>query len=205
MIRKILAIGLTTLTLAVAGILVFGSPAAAHPAQYRATLRDPSGRVVGTVKFHIASHVMSVNAQLRPNRYVEASQFHGFHIHANNDSNNGDGCVADPDALDTTWFVSADGHLSAAGQAHGKHTGDLPSPLVLADGTARLRFRTHRIDPAVLRNSVVILHAKADNFGNIPLGTEPNQYAANSDAATDFTARTGNASVRVACGVIRRS
>ena len=106
------------------------------------------------MKFHIARHVMSVNAQLRPNSYVDASQFHGFHIHANNDPTNDDGCVADPKALDTTWFVSADRHLSASGQHHGYHTGDLPSPLVLADGTARLRFRTHRIEPALLRNTV---------------------------------------------------
>ena len=115
MIRKVLALGLTTLTVAVAGILVFGSPASAHPAQFRATLRDPSGRVVGTVKFHIGRHVMSVNAKLRPNRYVEASQFHGFHIHANNDPANGDGCVADPEGPNT-WFVSADGTCPRPGR-----------------------------------------------------------------------------------------
>lgn len=205
MIRKVLALGLTTITVAVTGILVFGFPASAHPAQFRATLRDPSGRVVGTVKFHIGHDVMSVNAKLRPNSYVKASQFHGFHIHANDDPANGNGCVADPEGPDTAWFLSADGHLSASGQVHGSHNGDLPSPLVMADGTARLRFRTDRIEPWMMRGRVVILHANPDNFGNIPLGAEPNQYTANSSAATDLTARTGNAGIRVACGIIRRS
>ena len=72
MIRKVLAIATATLTVAVAGILVFGLPASAHPAQFRATLRDPGGRVVGTVKFHIGRDVTSVNAKLRPNPYVAA-------------------------------------------------------------------------------------------------------------------------------------
>ena len=128
-----------------------------------------------------------------------------FHVHANNDPANGVGCVADRSALSSTWFVSADGHLSASGQGHGSHNGDLPSPLVLRDGTARISFTTDRIDPAALRGTAVILHAKPDNFGNVPVGTEPNQYQPNSSAAPDLTARTGNASDRVACGLVRRS
>ena len=42
--------------------------------------------------------------------------FHGFHIHANDDPANGKGCIADPAQAPSTWFVSADGHLKAAGQ-----------------------------------------------------------------------------------------
>jgi len=76
---------------------------------------------------------------------------------------------------------------------------------VLRDGTARISFTTDRIDPAALRGTAVILHAKPDNFGNIPVGGEPNQYQPNSSAAPDLTARTGNASDRVACGLVRRS
>ena len=55
---------------------------------------------------------MHVDARLKPNDNVTANQFHGFHIHANNDPANGQGCVADPAAAKSTWFVSADGHLS---------------------------------------------------------------------------------------------
>ena len=204
MIRKILALATASLTAAVAGIFVFGFPADAHPARFRVTLRDPDGRVVGTVKFHIARDATSVDAKLRPNSYVAPSQFHGFHIHTNDDPANGDGCVADPKGPNTGWFVSADGHLSETGQVHGAHNGDLPSPLVMADGTARLRFRSDRIEPWLMPGRAVILHANPDNFGNVPLGTEPNRYTPNSASATELTAQTGNASVRVACAVIRR-
>jgi Cu-Zn family superoxide dismutase len=204
-VRKALAIGCATLTLAVAGGLALGQSAEAGDAQFRAELRDVRGHSVGTVKLRISRHDMRVDARLWPNKYVAAGQFHGFHVHANNDPANGVGCVADPSALASTWFVSADGHLSASGQSHGSHNGDLPSPLVLRDGTARISFTTDRIDPAALRGTAVILHAKPDNFGNIPVGTETNQYQPNSPAASDLTARTGNASDRVACGLVRRS
>jgi superoxide dismutase, Cu-Zn family len=201
---RIITVGAVTLALAIAGILVVGSQASAHESRLRATLRDPAGRTVGTVKFRIGRHTMTVDARLRPNRYVTPSQFHGFHVHANNVPANGEGCVADPKALPPTWFVSADGHLSATGQAHGAHNGDMPSPLVMADGTARLRFTTDRIDPEMLRGKVVILHANPDNFGNVPIGANANQYTPNSSAAPDLTGRTGNAGDRVACGPIRR-
>lgn len=204
-IKKAVVIGCASITLAVAGGLAIGYSAEAHDAEFRADLRDPGGRSVGTVKFEISRHDMRVEARLRPNRYVTPGQFHGFHVHANNDPTNGVGCVADRSAASSTWFVSADGHLSAAGQTHGDHNGDLPSPLVLRDGTARISFTTDRIEPRSLRGTAVILHANPDNFGNVPVGTAPNQYQPNSPAATDLTARTGNASDRVACGLVRRS
>jgi superoxide dismutase, Cu-Zn family len=210
MSRRMIAIGSAAVAAAVAGTLVFAYPATAHYAQFRADLRDPSGRTVGTVHFRISHHDMQVDARLRPNRYVEAGAFHGFHVHANNDDANGTGCQADPGAASATWFVSADGHLantdpSDPAQTHGAHDGDLPSPLVLEDGTARLAFTTDRIEPEDLKGRAVILHALPDNFGNVPVGGAPNQYTANSAAATDLTSRTGNASDRVACGLVRRS
>ena len=203
--KKVVAIGCASVTLAVAGGLAIGYSAQAGSARFDAELRDPGGRSVGTVEFRISRHAMHVDAMLRPNRYVEPGKFHGFHIHVNNDAANGSGCVADPSAASSTWFVSADGHLSATGMTHGDHNGDLPSPLVLRDGTARISFTTDRVDPAALRGTAVILHAKPDNFGNVPVGSEPNQYRPNSATATDLTARTGNASDRVACGVVRRT
>ena len=56
----------------------------------------------------------------------------------------------------------------------------------------------------MIRGKAVILHAKADNFGNVPTGTAANQYTPNGPEATDLTARTGNASDRVACGLVKR-
>ena len=201
--RKAIALATATLTGALS-VFAFGYEATADQAKFEAKLQDPRGRLVGTVKFRIDDDVMHVDAKLRRNRYVKAEQFHGFHLHANSDDTNGVGCVADPKQEGPTWFVSADDHLSQTGQTHGDHSGDLPSPLVMADGTARLRFDTDRIDPAVIRGRAVILHANPDNFGNVPVGTAGNQYTPNSSAATDLTARTGNASNRVACGLIKR-
>ena len=205
MTRKVLALGAATAAAALAGVFVLGLQASADTAEFSAKLRDPEGRVVGTVEFRVGHDAMHVDAKLRRNRYVEANAFHGFHVHANDNPANGRGCVADPSAPSSTWFVSADGHLSASGQTHGEHSGDLPSPLVMADGTARLRFSTDRITPEVLRGKAVILHDMPDNFGNVPLGTGPTDYTRNSPAATERTAATGNAGDRVACGLLHRS
>ena len=78
----------------------------------------------------------------------------------------------------------------------------MPVVYVSADGSVETRFRIDRISPADLNGRVVILHAGADNYANIPLGSLPTQYTANSADATAATAKTGNAGDRVACGVI---
>jgi Cu-Zn family superoxide dismutase len=172
--------------------------------EFRAVLRDPAGTVVGTVRFTIDHHSTKVRAVLRPNPYVVAGEFHGFHVHANDDQANGAGCVADASQPSSTWFVAVDGHWAQPGQTHGDHTGDLPSPLVQADRTALLVATTDRIDPGALEGRAVILHAGPDNFGNVPIGLGDDQYQPNSPAATDKTQKTGNAGDRVACGLVHR-
>jgi Cu-Zn family superoxide dismutase len=54
--------------------------------------------------------------------------FHGFHVHAVGQ------CVAP--------FASAGGHYNPDGVGHGSHAGDMPSLLVLDDGTAEAQFAT---------------------------------------------------------------
>lgn len=187
-----------------AAAALLDTPAVAQDDSLRAVLRDPSGARVGTVTFTITEAGTSVKTQLRPSSYVAAGAFHGMHIHANGDPANGSGCVADPAAASNTWFTATDGHLTAAGVGHGQHAGDLASPLVLADGTAHLKFTTDRVDPADLVGRAVVLHARPDNFGNVPTAGGSNDYTPNSAGATDLTNRTGNAGDRVACGVISR-
>ncbi len=170
-----------------------------------AVLRAADGTEVGTVVFTVddgADHT-AVRARVRAADVLgRGNSFHGFHIHANDDPSNGEGCLADPDEPSETWFTSADGHLAVAEQVHGHHRGDLPSVLLNRDGTADLGFTTARLSSGDLADRVVMVHAGRDNFGNVPLGRDAEDYRANSRAAREKTAGTGNAGDRVACGVI---
>ena len=83
----------------------------------------------------------------------------------------------------------------------------MTSPVyVTSDGTAEAEFTTQRFHAADLAGRAVILHAGADNFGNVPVGPASNHYTANSADATTATANTGNAgtSHRLRCGGVMR-
>ena len=192
-------IGLATGVALIAG-LVSASGATAHDRSIRATLATADGVKIGSVEFGTDDDHTEVRVRLIGVPGPDA--FHGFHIHANDVATNGDGCVADPGAASSTWFVSADGHYNPTAQTHSHHVGDMPVVYVNADGTVETRFRIDKIVPGDLVGKVVILHAGADNYANIPLGTGPAQYTANSPDATTATAKTGNAGDRIACGVI---
>jgi Cu/Zn superoxide dismutase len=56
---------------------------------------------------------------------------------------------------------------------------------------------------ADLAGAVVIVHALADNYNNVPRGSKPDQYTANSAAAITLTDDTGNAGDRIGCGAIK--
>ena len=171
----------------------------------KATLTTADGASAGTVGFSTVPGGTEVDVQVTAAKAVAAGRFHGIHVHANDDPANGEGCKADPAMAPSTWFTAADGHLKAGTATHSDHTGDMPSVLVRKDGTASLRFTTDRFAPADVVGKTVILHASADNFGNIPTGTLPDQYTANGEAATTKTAGTGNAGDRMACGLISRA
>jgi superoxide dismutase, Cu-Zn family len=194
--------------LAVASVIGAGAvattivTASAHERFAKATLRTADGSRVGTVAFQggRGSRHTEVTVRLRHAETLEA--FHGFHIHANDTSTNGNGCIADPTEPASTWFVSADGHWKHdRSELHGHHAGDLPSVFVNADGTASIRFNLDTFKPAQIIGRAVVLHAGADNFGNVPVGPGTEQYTAGSGAVAK-TQATGNAGDRFACGVI---
>lgn len=187
-----------------AAVAFTAETAGAHERWAQASLRSADGTRLGSVSFadDHDSDFTAVTIWLRNAAAVEA--FHGIHIHANDTTANGAGCIADPTQPSSTWFVSADGHWKKdPTELHGHHAGDLPSVFVNADGTAKLRFVVDKLTPRQVVGRAVILHAGPDNFGNVPVGTGADQYTAGATAVAK-TQATGNAGDRFGCGVIRR-
>lgn len=205
--RMMVAVGVGAMAcVAAVGVVAMrGAAADGDGGSSRAVLRDASGVDHGSVTFLPKGALTEVRVRLvgLPEA-IARDAFHGFHLHANNDPANGEGCLADAVQASSTWFTAVDGHWKADVQVHSSHVGDLPSVLVLPDGRAEMRFVTGRIDTAQLRGRAVVLHAGADNFGNVPVGTGATQYTANTAAAVTATQNTGNAGDRLLCGVIGR-
>ncbi len=188
-----------------AGIITTAAVAATDDtvSNARATLRLADGTDIGSADFGEQDDAIEVQVSLHvPAAATAVDSFHGFHIHANDDPANGDGCQADPAAEPSEWFVSADGHLKQEGQLHGGHDGDMAPLLLDSNGRAEATFTIEGIDVNELDGRVVIVHAGPDNLGNVPVGSEPNQYTANSPDAVERTQATGNAGDRIACGEI---
>ncbi|MDQ3643395.1 MAG: superoxide dismutase family protein [Actinomycetota bacterium] len=147
----------------------------------RAELTNAQAQPVGEVTFTERDAKVVVEANLRG----LPPGFHGFHIHA----------VGKCEAP----FTSAGGHLTLGTQAHPVHAGDQPVLLVAANGTAETRFATDRYKLSDLLppdGRAMIVHAGADNYGNVP-----SRYA---PAIDQMTKDTGDAGERLGCGVIRR-
>jgi superoxide dismutase, Cu-Zn family len=178
--RAAILVSVALLAVAIGGLT---SAVQAHGRRAQATLRDAAGHEIGRVKFLQQGDKVLVRAWV-------TGQSSGF--------------IADPAQAPSTWFVSADGHLKAAGQNHPDHTGDMPVLLVGRDGRAEASFSDDRLRPSRLAGRAVIVHALPDNYDNIPLGAAPDQYTANSPAAREKTLATGNAGDRLACGVVKR-
>jgi Cu-Zn family superoxide dismutase len=194
-------IGLAVVALVGAVIAVAASAGSASPTFAKAKLVNASGQSVGKVRFERDHGAVTGRANLT--LPTDSSEFHGFHIHANDpDPTTGRRPGCDP----ATSFTSVGGHWDIGGHTHGAHTGDLPSLIRQADGEVELTFGVDKFTADQLIGHAIIVHVGADNFGNVPLGTAPNQYTDNGTAynGTGGTAATGNAGARYACGVIEQ-
>jgi superoxide dismutase, Cu-Zn family len=115
--------------------------------------------------------------------------FHGLHIHQVGS------CEGD--------FTSAGGHFQAEGHTGHPSSGDLSSLQVRSDGSAKLVTTTDAFTAEELLSgtkSAIVIHEKADNFGNIP--AEKYQQVNGTPGPDQQTLSTGDAGGRVACGVI---
>jgi Cu-Zn family superoxide dismutase len=185
-------------------VVTSNTPADAATKWGRAPLVTAGGTSIGTVTFidkRLSDRTL-VRVTVRKASSTALQAFHGMHIHANDNATNGAGCVADATQPSNTWFVSADGHWKRDPmELHGHHAGDLPSVLLDDEGSATMEFEVDKLTPGDVIGRAVILHAGADNFANVPVGPNPDQYTAGVDALAK-TQATGNAGDRFACGVV---
>lgn len=181
-------------------VLAWGSPGQAELPVASAALVDINGAKVGSAVF-TPNDDGSVKGRLTMviDNTVAANpaEFHGFHIHANNDDdtadgNVNDGCVTHTAGSEPTdlskWFFEADSHWDVGGHSHGSHTGDLPSLIRQSDGAASIQFTVDKLTAQQLPGKALIVHFLADDFGK------------HSGVGTSTT--TGNAGFRYACGLI---
>ncbi len=157
-----------------------------------APMKDASGAQVGTATFTKSGSHLEVTVEahgLKPG-------VHGMHVHtvgkceANSVAPAG-GAPGD--------FLSAGGHLQTGDPNAKPASGDLDSLEVRSDGTGKLDTSTDSVTLDDIKGKALIIHANADNFGNIPTRYSQPGGATGPDAET---MATGDAGARVACGVI---
>ncbi|MGK8511518.1 superoxide dismutase[Cu-Zn] [Nocardia asiatica] len=175
-----------------------GLPSTEHGTPHTASgasvqLKDPSGASVGTASFVEEGNHLQVTVEahgLRPG-------FHGLHVHQVGK------CEANsvaPTGGPAGDFLSAGGHLQVGSANAHPASGDLTSLEVRSDGAAKLVTTTDSVTLDEVKGKALIIHADADNFGNIP-----NRYVRADGVAgpDESTLATGDAGGRVACGVIQ--
>lgn len=162
------------------------------PILAKANLADVDGKALGEVTFTQDDGSLQVSVS------VEGMKpgFYGLHVHGIGK------CQADSaapdDPSDTGAFKSSGGHIPGDGAKHPNHAGDLPSLLVRTDGTATMSIATDRLKESLLLDTdgaAVVIHAKPDNFANIP-----ERYA--PKGPDEDTTGAGDAGERLACGVV---
>jgi Cu-Zn family superoxide dismutase len=156
-------------------------------------LKDAAGASVATANITKDGNHLQITVEahnLRPG-------FHGLHFHQVGKCETNS--VA-PTGGPSGDFLSAGGHLQVGSANAHPSSGDLTSLEVRADGSAKLVTTTDAVTLDELKNKALIIHADADNFGNIPSRYVRADGIAGPD---DTTLATGDAGGRIACGVIQ--
>jgi Cu-Zn family superoxide dismutase len=174
-----------------------GSPAASE--SLTANLKAPDGTQVAVAKFEFDRSYVRVTVTTTGLGRLTPG-FHGLHIHQVG--------KCEPNSVAPTGgppgdFLSAGGHYQAPGHTGQPASGDLTSLEVRKDGAALLVTTTDAFtkdDLLAGEKTALIIHAGADNFGNIP----PERYTQvnGTPGPDETTMSTGDSGKRVACGVI---
>nr|WP_313775261.1 superoxide dismutase family protein [Mycobacterium sp.] len=164
------------------------SAAAAAGETLTANLALADGTEVATAEIAFADGFATVTVETTTAGELTPG-FHGLHIHQVGS------CEGD--------FTSAGGHFQAEGHSGHPSSGDLSSLQVRSDGSAKLVTTTDAFTAEDLlggTKTAIVIHEKADNFGNIPV--EKYQQVNGAPGPDQQTLSTGDAGGRVACGVI---
>lgn len=163
-------------------------------------LRAPNGTQVATATFDFSNGYATITIATTGAGGITPG-FHGVHIHKVG--------KCEPNSVGPTGgapgdFLSAGGHYQAPGHTTEPESGDLTSLQVRKDGTGQLVTTTDAFTMEDLlsgEKTAIIIHAGADNFGNIP-AERYNQTLGGTPGPDSMTMSTGDSGKRVACGVI---
>lgn len=175
------------------------APAAPDGEALTAEIKTPTGETVATAEISFADEVATVTVRTTTPGVLTPG-FHGLHIHSVGKCEPNSVAPAGGAPGD---FNSAGGHFQVEGHTGHPMSGDLSSLFVREDGSAELVTSTDAFTAEDLldgQGTAIMVHEKADNFGNIP--PEKYQQVNGTPGPDENTMMTGDAGKRVACGVI---
>jgi superoxide dismutase, Cu-Zn family len=186
-----------------------GSPSPAAPGgegeseaageKLTAQLKLADGTTVATADFDFTGGHATVTVQTTVAGELTPG-FHGLHVHSVGKC---EAASVAPTGGAPGDFNSAGGHFQVPGHTGHPASGDLTSLQVREDGSATLVTTTDAFTAEELlaaAKTAIIVHAKPDNFANIP--PERYQQINGTPPPDETTLATGDAGERVACGVI---